>query len=97
MFPIFDVIFTCMPESCEQPHEDPVPFHFVISAIQPVKLRIIEKRFLRKRLLGQAVDDDRDGGVDGVEEEEEDALEERSSRKIGVNGKHQLACKTSKL
>jgi hypothetical protein len=48
-------------------------------------------------LLGQTVDDDRDGGVDGVEEEEEDALEERSSRKIGVNGKHQLAGKTSKL
>ena len=67
---------TCMPKSNQQPDEHPVPHHLFVAAVQPVQFRIFEQNSLRKCLLGQAVNDDRHRRVDGVEQEQEDALEE---------------------
>ena len=61
------------------------------STPSPVQLWVVQQLLLRVVLLEKRVGDDRDARVQGVEEEEEEGVEEGLPAPVGKHGEEELA------
>ncbi len=63
-----------VPGAQKQPEKEHPLLHEVVAPVFAVQLRMVEQNILRILLLRQAVDNDRHGGVQGIEEKQKHAL-----------------------
>ncbi len=79
-----------VPEANGDPFEELPLAHEPVPPVHPVQLGIVQQFLLGVVLLEEGVDEDGEGGVQCVKQEEEEAVEEGLARPVGEHGKEQL-------